>query len=98
MARVTTSILPAPVQVYYDRILLSMADPSLIHAYAANKRNLASRSGNTIRLERYNDIGTGTVPLGNTGVTPPSSSMSSVFVDAQIQWYGKWTEINEQVN
>jgi N4-gp56 family major capsid protein len=89
MSRVTTQTLPAPVQVYYDRVLLAMEDPSLIHAYAAEKRNLASRSGNTIRMERYEDIGTATIPLGSSGVTPPSKSMQSVFVDAEIQWYGK---------
>jgi len=89
MATITTSQLPAPVQVYYDRVLLSMANPSLIYDKAAMKKNLASRNGNTIRMERYKDIGTATVPLGNTGVTPPSKDMSSIFVDAQIQWYGK---------
>ncbi|HUV84177.1 MAG TPA: N4-gp56 family major capsid protein [Methanosarcinales archaeon] len=98
MARVTTSVLPPPVQVYYDRVLLSMDDPSLIYGYAAEKRNLASRSGDIIRMERYDDIGTATVALGNTGVTPPNKLMSSVFVDAQIQWYGTWVEINEQVD
>jgi len=96
MARVTTSTLPQPVQVYYDRVLLSMADPALIHNYAAEKRNLASRSGDIIRMERYDDIGTATVALGNTGVTPPNKSMASVFIDAQIQFYGTWVEINEQ--
>ena len=97
MARVTTSMLPPPVQVYYDRVLLSMEDPSLIYAFAAEKRNLASRSGNTIRMERYDDLGTATVPLGNLGNTPPNKSMGSVFVDAQIQFYGTWVEINDQV-
>ena len=98
MARVTTSILPQPVQVYYDRVLLSMADPSLIHAKGAMKKTLASKSGNKIRMERYKDIGTATVPLGNTGETPPDSSMSSIFIDAEIQWYGKYVTINEQVD
>jgi len=97
MARVTTSTLPAPVQIYYDRVLLSMEEPNLIHSKAAMKKNLASRSGNTIRMERYDDIGSATVPLGNTGVTPPSKSMSSIFVDAKINFFGTWVEINEQV-
>jgi len=35
MARVTTSLLPQPVQVYYDRVLLSMEDPRLIHTKVA---------------------------------------------------------------
>ena len=98
MARVTTSLLPQPVQVYYDRVLLSMEDPRLIHTKVAMKKNLASKSGEIIRMERYDDIGSATVPLGNSGVTPPNKSMSSVFVDAKIQFYGTWIEINEQVD
>ena len=97
MATVTTSILPAPVQIYYDRVMLSMSEPNLIHSKAAMKKTLASRNGNTIRMERYEDIGSAVVPLGNTGVTPPSKLMSSVFVDAQINFYGTWIELNEQV-
>jgi len=89
MARVTTTILPPPVQVHYDRVLLSMSDPNLIHSKVAMKKNLAARSGNIIRMERYDDIGTAPVPLGNSGITPPSKLMSSIFVDAQINWYGK---------
>ena len=66
MAIMTTSNLPPPVQTYYDRVLLSMEEPNLIHSKAAMKRSLATRSGQIIRLERYDDIGVAIVPLGNT--------------------------------
>jgi len=96
MARVTTSVLSAPVQVHYDRVLLSMAQPNLIYSKLAMKKTLPMKSGNTIRMERYDDLSTAKVPLGNSGTTPPSSTMSNVFIDAKLNWYGQWVEINEQ--
>jgi len=98
MARVTTSILPPPVQIYYDRLLLAMAQPNLIHTKLAMKKNLAARSGDKIRMERYDDLSVAKVPLGNTGVTPPNSSMSSVYIDAELSFYGQWVEVNDQVD
>ena len=75
-----------------------MAQPNLIHSKLAMKKNLPSRNGSKIRMERYDDLAVAKVPLGNTGVTPPNSSMSSVFIDAEISWYGQWVEVNEQVD
>ena len=75
-----------------------MEEPNLIHSKAAMKKSLAARSGQIIRMERYSDIGTAIVPLGNTGITPPSKAMNSMFIDAQINFYGTWVEINEQVD
>ena len=98
MATMTTSNLPSPVQIYYDRLLLSMADPNLIHSKIAMKKNIPSNSGGTLRCERYGDIGIANVPLGNTSITPPSSAMSSVFIDAKLNWYGQWIEIDHQVD
>jgi len=98
MAIQTTSLLPPPVQIYYDRVLLSMAEPNLIFTKLAMKKNLSARSGNTIRFERWNDIGSKIVPLGNIGITPPSSDMTRAWVDAEINWFGTYIEINEQVD
>lgn len=97
MAIITTSSLPAPVQLSFDKKLLSVEMPDLIFAKFADQRTLKGNSGDTLRIERYNKLSTATVPLGNTGVTPPGQSLSSVFVDAQISYYGDYVEINEQV-
>lgn len=37
------------------------------------------------------------VPLGNSGVTPPPQNLTAVDIDAQIQFYGTYVQINEQV-
>jgi N4-gp56 family major capsid protein len=38
-----------------------------------------------------------TVPLGNTGVTPPATTLSAVDIDAKMNHYGQYIILNEQV-
>ena len=97
MAITTTSLLPPPVQQAFNDRLLAIRQPNFIHALPAMKYVMDRNSGNTMRFRRYNKLGTAKVPLGNTGVTPPSKSLSAVDIDAKIDWYGDWIEINEQV-
>lgn len=97
MSITTTSSLPSPVQLSYDKKLLSVESANLIFSKFADMRSLKGNSGNTIRMERYNKIGLAPVPLGNSGVTPPGKDLSSVYIDAAINYYGTYVTINEQV-
>ena len=38
---------------------------------------------------RYNPLQSAMVPLGNSGVTPPSQQLTAVNIDATILFYGK---------
>jgi N4-gp56 family major capsid protein len=97
MAINTTTVLPAPVQTYYSELLLSTPTPNLIHLLGSEPKSLKARSGNTLRMERYERLETAPVPLGSTGITPPGQLLDSVFIDAKISFYGTYVKINEQV-
>jgi len=97
MAINTTSSLPVPVQTYYDNILISTPVPNLIHSMGATKRSLKGKSGDTIRMERYNLLDTALVPLGNSGINPPGQQLTSTYIDAKIEFYGTYVAINEQL-
>ena len=97
MAINTTTSLPIPVQKYYDSVLLATEDPTLIHNLFSSPKSLKGNSGNVIRMERYNLLDTSPVPLGNTGITPPGQLLSSVWIDAQISFFGTYVKINEQL-
>ena len=84
-------------QLYYDTVLLETEYQNAIHSMGAMKKSLKGKSGQTIRMERYNLLDTAPVPLGNSGVTPPGQTLSSVFIDAKIKFYGTYVSINEQV-
>lgn len=93
----TTTILPPPVQAMYSAKLLSVPTPNLIYNLAADKKELDARSGNTLRMRRYNALNTALVPLGPTGETPPGQTMTAVDIDAKMDYYGDYVILNEQV-
>jgi len=93
----TTTVLPAPVQQSFSYKLLSVPVPSMIHKVPAMKKRMPAKGGRTLRMRRYNALNTAIVPLGNTGVTPPSQTLTAVDVDATIDFYGTYVQLNEQV-
>lgn len=97
MAVTTSSSLPAPVQQSFNLKLLSVPVPNMIHKIPAMEEMMPRNGGTTMRFRRYNPLNTALVPLGNSGVTPPSTNLTALDIDAKIDWYGQWVEINEQV-
>jgi N4-gp56 family major capsid protein len=78
--------------------LLAVKVPNMIHKIPAVEKRLPRNGGKTIRMRRYNPLNTAMVPLGNSGVTPPSQVLTSVDIDATMSFYGTYVQINEQVN
>jgi N4-gp56 family major capsid protein len=93
----TTTLLPAPVQQSFSYKLLSVPVPNMIHKIPAMKKRMPRNGGTTLRMRRYNPLPTALVPLGNTGVTPPSTPLTAVDIDARIDFYGQYVQLNEQV-
>lgn len=97
MGITTTTTLPAPVQQSFSYKLLSVPVPYMIHTIPADLKKMPRNGGTTLRMRRYNPLATAKVPLGNTGVTPPPQNLTAVNIDAQIQFYGTYVLLNEQV-
>ena len=87
----------APVQQSFNAKLLSVPTPNFIHNLAALKRKMPANGGQVLRQRRYNQLQPALVPLGNSGVTPPSQQLTAVDIDAKISFYGTYIEMNEQV-
>lgn len=97
MAITTTSVLPSPVQQSFSYKLLSVPVPNMIHQIPAMKKQMPRNGGNTLRMRRYNPLNTALVPLGNTGVNPPAQQLTAVDIDARMDFYGTYVQLNEQV-
>jgi N4-gp56 family major capsid protein len=69
----------------------------MIHKIPAMTKTMPRNGGRTMRMRRYNPLATAMVPLGNTGVTPPSQTLTAVDIDATINFYGTYVQLNEQV-
>jgi len=97
MSITNTSNLPPPVQQSFDYKILSVPTPNLIHGIPAMKKEMPSEGGTTLRMRRHCPLATATVPLGNSGVTPPAQVLQAIDIDAKIDFYGTYVLINEQV-
>lgn len=97
MTITTTTVLPPPVQQWFDNVLLSRPMPNLIHTKMAMKKELPQQSGRTVRYRRYTNLATATVPLPDSGLTPPGQVLNAVDIDATIDWYGTYCTITDQV-
>lgn len=96
MAITTTAVLPPAVRDYYDRLLLMTAYPQLIHTKFAQKRILPEKMGDRIVFRRYARLSTVPIPLVD-GVTPPGSPLSVTDIKAQVDFYGNFVTITNQV-
>ena len=97
MPILTTTVLPAQVQQTFDERILSTPTNNLIHSIPAMKKKMPKNGGTTLRMSRYQALPTSPVPLGNTGVTPPSVELERVDIDAEMSFYGQYIILNEQV-
>ncbi|KKN67875.1 hypothetical protein LCGC14_0456620 [marine sediment metagenome] len=97
MSITTTTTLPAPVQQSFSYKLLSVPTPYFIHRIPAMLKRMPRNGGTTLRMRRYNALPTAKVPLGNSGVTPPPVNLTAVNIDAEIDFYGQYIILNEQV-
>lgn len=97
MSVTTTSVLPAPVQQSFSYKLLSVPTPYFIHKIPAMLKQMPRNGGTTLRMRRYNPLPVATVPLGNSGLTPPPVQLTAVNIDAQMDFYGQYILLNEQV-
>lgn len=69
----------------------------MIHKIPADLKAMPRNGGTTLRMRRYNPLATAPVPLGNSGVTPPPQQLTAVNIDAQMDFYGTYVLLNEQV-
>lgn len=56
------------------------------------------RSGDIMRMRRYNRLNTAPVPLGPAMNNPPSQTLTAVDLDAKIDWYSTWVPVTKQVS
>jgi N4-gp56 family major capsid protein len=96
MAVTTLTQLPPEVRTYFDRLLLTLARPYFIYDLFAQKRQIPLNSGNQMVFRRYGTLTAATVPLTD-GQTPPVDQLNVTDFQAQIQWYGSFVTITDQV-
>jgi N4-gp56 family major capsid protein len=91
-----TQVAPG-VQAFYDRNLLSRAQPNDVHGRFGQKRPIAMRSGNQIKFRRYSQLTAATTAL-TEGVTPVGSSLAVSDVTSTLAQYGDFITLSDMVS
>lgn len=93
----TSATIPAAVRNTLNLRLLSVPTQGFVYGIPAMRERHPRGGGPIHTFRRYQNFAARLTPLGNSGVTPPPSTTTITDYDATMQWYGDWTEINEQI-
>lgn len=97
MATTTLTQVAPGVQAFYDRNLLSRAQPNDIHGRFGQKRPISMRNGNQIKFRRYSQLAAATTPL-TEGVTPSGSALAVTDITSTLAQYGDFVTLSDMVS
>jgi N4-gp56 family major capsid protein len=97
MGTTTLAVVAPGVQAFYDRNLLSRAQPNDVHGRFGQKRPISQRSGNQIKFRRYSQLAAATTAL-TEGVTPSGSALAVTDVTATLAQYGDYVTLSDMVS
>ncbi len=84
-------------KVFYDKTLIHLAKPNLIHGQFGQKRNIPVNGGNQIEFRKFTPLGKATTPL-TEGVTPDGQNLDVSTVTGTIHQYGGYVTISDNLN
>jgi hypothetical protein len=90
----TSTQIPAPVRVFYNRLLLDRALPFLAHGLFGQQYPVDMNSGDQPRWRRYTSLPQAAAPLVE-GVTPASQQMAKTDITGQLVQYGQYVTITD---
>jgi N4-gp56 family major capsid protein len=92
---VTTDAGMSPeMKTYYDKELIRIAGPELVHDQFAQKRNIPKHGGKTIEFRQYENLPKATTPL-TEGVTPKGSKVTVTSKTATVDQYGDYAAVSD---
>lgn len=97
MSITTSTDLPAPIRQSLYPGMLAVPTPQFNYDVPSDKKEIPMQGGTTLRLLRPRNLIAPVVPLGNTGIEPPSQLPQRDILDATISFYGTSVILNEQV-
>lgn len=92
-----TTLLPGmspEMKTYYEKRLIDLAEPKLVHNQFADKYPIPKNGGKTIEFRKYDSLPKAMTPLVE-GVTPDGNKMNVTTVTAEISQYGDWIQLSD---
>ena len=92
----TTDDLPVEMKTYYDKRLIDMAQPLLVHDQFGQTRNIPRNGGRTIEFRKFAPLAKALTPLVE-GVTPVGNKLSVSAITATVKQYGDYIALSDRV-
>lgn len=92
----TQESLSPEMKTFYEKTLIDLAEPELVHDQFAQQRDIPPNNGKTIEFRHFDPLPELTEPL-TEGVTPDGQSMSVKKLEATVKQYGGYVTYSDQV-
>lgn len=90
----TGNDLSPEMKTYYDKELIRLAEPELVHDQFAQKKNIPANGGKTIEFRKFDSLAKATTPL-TEGVTPNGNKLNVSTVTSTVEQYGDYITISD---
>ena len=90
----TTASLSAENKTFWDKALIVLAGPELVHDQFAQQRDIPANGGKTIEFRQFDPLPEITAPL-TEGVTPDGQSLSVAAATATVAQYGGYVTTSD---
>lgn len=90
----TQASLSSENKTYWDRALIELAAPELVHDQFAQQRDIPNGNGKTIEFRQFDPLPEITSPL-TEGVTPEGQSLSVNAMTAAVSQYGGYVTTSD---
>lgn len=92
----TDSGLTKEMKTFYDKALIRLAEPELVHDQFAQKRPIPKNGGKTIEFRKYSPLPKQLTEL-TEGVTPDGQKLTVTTIEATVKQYGGYITLSDQL-
>ncbi len=85
------SALSPEMKTFYDKTLITLSSPYLIHDQFGQKRDIPKNGGKIIEFRKFSSLPKALKPL-TEGVTPTGNKLNVSSVSARVEQYGDYIE------
>lgn len=89
--------LAAENKTFYEKDLIELAEPKLIHDQFGTKYPIPKNGGKTIEFRRYDSLPIPKEPL-TEGVTPDGNTLNVSTITSTVQQYGDYITLSDVLN
>ncbi len=86
--------LSAEMKTYYEKRLIDLAEPKLVHSQFGDKYPIPKNGGKTIEFRKYDSLAKATTPI-TEGVTPAGNSLNVTTLTATVAQYGDFIQLSD---